>query len=61
VFPVSHIGGHKFGGNMIVYENELRKATWYGRVSPCDIEKILEVHLNDKSVLEKNLRGVLEF
>lgn len=37
---VSHIGGHKFAGNVIVYPT----GVWYGRVLPCHVPHLLVRH-----------------
>lgn len=42
----SHIGGHKFAANLIVYPD----GEWLGRVSPCNVSAILDVFIrNNKS------------
>ncbi|CAF0801503.1 unnamed protein product [Didymodactylos carnosus] len=57
---ISHIGGHKFAGNVIVYPN----GVWYGRVLSCHIPLIIEAYSdgNDekKQKLTPLLRGQLD-
>lgn len=36
VIKTSHIGGHKFAGNLIVYSPR-GTGVWYGRVSPKEV------------------------
>jgi hypothetical protein len=40
---ISHVGGHKWAGNVIVYP----PGVWYGRVTPCHIPTIIHAHSND--------------
>ena len=48
--PISHIGGHKFAGNVIAYGD----GSWYGRVTPCHAHVLLDAYINkDKSAMEK--------
>lgn len=42
-FLVSHVGGHKFAGNVIVYPPGL----WFGRVKTCHVDTILEAYAPD--------------
>ncbi|CAF1048113.1 unnamed protein product [Adineta steineri] len=59
---ISHIGGHRFAGNVIVYPS----GTWYGRVLPCHIPLLIDAHVsssspNDlKEKLKPLLRGYLD-
>lgn len=54
---VSHIGGHKFAGNVILYTNEGRRGVWYGRVSPCHCEAIVDQSLIGGKVIKELYRG----
>lgn len=40
IVKVSHIGGHKYAGNVIVY-SPTGTAVWYGRVSPKEVRIFL--------------------
>jgi (2Fe-2S) ferredoxin len=66
---ISHIGGHKFAGNVILYfppglkgkdgeEHELAGCgIWYGRVEPKHVEGILKETLGKGKVIEELFRG----
>jgi len=45
---VSHIGGHKFAGNVIVYPG----GVWYGRVLPCHVPHLLLAHVDGIELLD---------
>ena len=53
---VSHVGGHKFAGNVIIYPG----GHWYGRVQPCDAKVIVEEHLMKQRVVKERWRGVMD-
>lgn len=38
---ISHIGGHRFAGNVLIYPG----GDWYGRVTPADVARILDQHV----------------
>ncbi|KAG5718007.1 Actin patches distal protein 1, partial [Termitomyces sp. T112] len=40
ILKTSHIGGHKFAGNCIIYTPQ-GSSVWYGRVSPHEVESIV--------------------
>lgn len=61
---ISHIGGHKFAGNVIIYlppnmqGNSLRgSGIWYGRVGPEQVEGIVEETVVQGRVVSELLRG----
>lgn len=66
---ISHIGGHKFAGNVIVYlppgskmengeENPLAGCgVWYGRVEPKHVEGIVKETVMGGRVIEEHFRG----
>lgn len=66
---ISHIGGHKFAGNVILYFPPGMKGTdgkghglagcgiWYGRVEPKHVEGILKETLGEGTVIEELFRG----
>ncbi|KAG0241479.1 Sucrase/ferredoxin-like-domain-containing protein [Mortierella sp. GBAus27b] len=56
IWLVSHIGGHKFAGNVIVHRRE-GTAVWYGRVSPCHAEHIIDVTVEKGQVIRELYRG----
>jgi hypothetical protein len=53
VRATSHVGGHKYAGNVIVYP----EGVWYGYVRPDDAERLVGEHLVDGRVLEDLHRG----
>ena len=67
---VSHIGGHKWAGNAVIYlppdyrlPNGQRsplagKGIWYGRVAPRHVEGIVSETIHKGRVIEELLRGV---
>lgn len=66
---ISHVGGHKYAGNVIVYippEMKMRDSTpnplagkgiWYGRVEPKHVEGIVEETLLGGKVVTDHFRG----
>ncbi|XP_039118447.1 uncharacterized protein LOC120254401 isoform X3 [Dioscorea cayenensis subsp. rotundata] len=59
VHPCSHIGGHKFAGNVIIFSKKDDKVTgdWYGYVSPDDVPTILEQHIGKGRIVDRLWRG----
>ncbi|CAI0454937.1 unnamed protein product [Linum tenue] len=58
----SHIGGHKYAGNVIVYGSDSEgKVTghWYGYVTPEDVPEILDQDIGKGEVIERLFRGQL--
>ena len=67
---ISHIGGHVWAGNVIIYiphhyhlaDGTLSplagKGVWYGRVEPRHVEGIMEETVRKGRVIEELLRGV---
>ena len=70
VTSISHIGGHIWAGNVIVYIPSMyhmadgRKSplagrcVWYGRVEPKHVEGIVEETIKKGRIIEELLRGV---
>lgn len=66
---ISHIGGHKWAGNVIIYfpkfykghvhqKHPLRgKGIWYGRVEPWHVEGIIEQTIMEGRVIKELFRG----
>ena len=56
---ISHIGGHKYAGNVIAYP----AGVWYGRVTPCHVHLLLDAHAtqpqaaDDVSEQQKRIAG----
>jgi hypothetical protein len=62
---ISHIGGHKFAGNVIIHIPPAPghplsgMEIWYGRVEPRHVEGIVKQTVVNGSIIESVLRGVL--
>lgn len=69
---ISHIGGHKFAGNVIVYMPPTLKAAdslsphplagygvWYGRIEPQHVEGIVKETILQGRVVEDHFRGAI--
>ena len=64
---ISHIGGHKYAGNVVVYlppeeENWDRggRGIWYGRVSgKADVQRIVDETVMKGNIIEELLRGAI--
>ncbi|KAG1753811.1 Sucrase/ferredoxin-like-domain-containing protein [Suillus paluster] len=52
----SHVGGHKFAGNCIIYTPR-GAGVWYGRVTPHEVESIVRHTIIGGQVLPTILRG----
>ncbi|KAH9818052.1 Sucrase/ferredoxin-like-domain-containing protein [Melampsora americana] len=56
IFNISHSGGHKFAGNMILnFPNGA--SVWYGRVMPSDCERIVKETVLNHRVVPELLKG----
>ncbi|RKP09195.1 Sucrase/ferredoxin-like-domain-containing protein [Thamnocephalis sphaerospora] len=55
VFMVSHTGGHKFAGNVLIYP----AGVWYGRVTACHVDAILERTVFGQEIIRELYRGRL--
>ncbi|KAL8823264.1 MAG: hypothetical protein Q9191_006019 [Dirinaria sp. TL-2023a] len=63
---VSHVGGHVFAGNVIIYipgsflhHGLSGKVIWYGRVEPKHVEGILKETIENGKIIEELFRGGL--
>ena len=64
---ISHIGGHVFAGNVIIYfpqypesHSLAGKGVWYGRVEPRHVEGIMKETVVKGRVIEELFRGGLD-
>eukprot|EP00249_Psilotum_nudum_P009227 c21794_g1_i1 orf=172-1407(+) len=60
VRPCSHIGGHKYAGNVIIYSSNTADQVvghWYGYVTPDDVPVLLDEHISEGKVLDRLWRG----
>lgn len=53
IHEVSHVGGHKFAGNVIIYPG----GYWYGRVTPCLVKTLVENHIEKGNIVKELYRG----
>ncbi|KAF8164989.1 Sucrase/ferredoxin-like-domain-containing protein [Crassisporium funariophilum] len=58
ILKVSHVGGHKYAGNCIIYTPS-GSGIWYGRVTPHDVDSIVVNTIVNGLVLPPLLRGGL--
>jgi (2Fe-2S) ferredoxin len=59
VMMVSHVGGHKFAGNLICYTHQGTRGTWYGRVKPCHCKQIVEETILQGKIVKELYRGAM--
>ncbi|CAO3597440.1 unnamed protein product [Absidia cylindrospora] len=57
VMMVSHVGGHKFAGNLICYTHQGTRGVWYGRVRSCHCNQIVEETILQGKVVKELYRG----
>lgn len=53
LMPSSHVGGHRFAGNVLLYPG----GDWYGNVTPQDVPEIVERHILGQKILWRLWRG----
>ncbi|KAJ4888240.1 Sucrase/ferredoxin-like family protein [Raphanus sativus] len=60
VKPCSHIGGHKYAGNLIVFSPDSAGNVyghWYGYVTPDDVPAMLDQHIAKGEIIQNLSRG----
>lgn len=59
VAACSHIGGHKYAGNVIIFSEVEGKVAghWYGYVTPNDVSALLDQHIGEGIIIEQLWRG----
>ncbi|KAM2708144.1 hypothetical protein EV2_045980 [Malus domestica] len=60
VTACSHIGGHKYAGNLIIYSpgsDGSITGHWYGYVTPDDVPELLDQHIGKGEIIERLWRG----
>ncbi|KAJ4729300.1 altered inheritance of mitochondria protein 32-like [Melia azedarach] len=60
VSPCSHVGGHKYAGNIIIYSPDSEgkiMGHWYGYVTPDDVPALLDQHIAKGEIIERLWRG----
>jgi hypothetical protein len=62
VHGISHVGGHKFAGNVLIYlpGDKGYTATWYGRVTQCRVADVINQTLINRRIISELLRGTIE-
>ena len=55
VHGTSHIGGHAYAGNLIVYP----EGDWYGYVTPADVPALVQTVIGDGAIAQAHWRGRL--
>ncbi|XP_020266396.1 altered inheritance of mitochondria protein 32-like, partial [Asparagus officinalis] len=60
VKPCSHVGGHKYAGNVIVFNRDVNgevSGHWYGYVAPEDAPLLVEEHIGKGNIVDRLWRG----
>ncbi|XWS51721.1 hypothetical protein CRYUN_Cryun11dG0007800 [Craigia yunnanensis] len=60
ISPCSHIGGHKYTGNVIIFGSNINGEVtghWYGYVTPHDVPTLLECHIGKGEIIDSLWRG----
>ncbi|XP_071702180.1 altered inheritance of mitochondria protein 32-like [Rutidosis leptorrhynchoides] len=59
VTACSHVGGHKYAGNLIIYSVQDSKVCghWYGYVTPSDVPALLDNHIGKGEIIYRIWRG----
>uniref|UniRef100_A0A7N0ZY87 Sucrase/ferredoxin-like family protein n=1 Tax=Kalanchoe fedtschenkoi TaxID=63787 RepID=A0A7N0ZY87_KALFE len=60
VCPCSHLGGHKYAGNVIIFGASVDGTVtghWYGYVTPDDVPELLEEHILGGTIVNQLWRG----
>ncbi|KAK9091830.1 hypothetical protein Syun_026741 [Stephania yunnanensis] len=60
VSPCSHIGGHKYAGNVIIFgptADGEKTGHWYGYVTPEDVPVLIEQHIGKGEIIDRLWRG----
>ncbi|BGP52473.1 hypothetical protein JCM8202_000119 [Rhodotorula sphaerocarpa] len=58
LFKISHIGGHRYAGNVILYFPN-GASVWFGRVTPADVGVIVDRTIMQGKIIPELLRGGL--
>jgi (2Fe-2S) ferredoxin len=53
VHRVSHLGGHEYAGNVVIYPG----GDWYGYVTPADVPRIIDGHILSGDLVLDRWRG----
>lgn len=53
VYPTSHVGGHVYAGNVLIYPG----GDWYGYITPENVSELIEQHLGQGNIVWELWRG----
>ncbi|HUV13897.1 MAG TPA: sucrase/ferredoxin-like family protein, partial [Acidobacteriota bacterium] len=53
VYACSHVGGHVYAGNVLIYPG----GDWYGHVTPEVVRQLVDRHLGEGEILWEYWRG----
>ncbi|PWA78642.1 sucrase/ferredoxin-like family protein [Artemisia annua] len=61
VTACSHIGGHKYAGNLIIYSFRDTKVSghWYGYITSNDVPELLDNYIGKGEIIDRIIRGQL--
>jgi len=62
VSACSHVGGHKYAGNVIIFSSDAKGEVtghWYGYVVPDDVPDLLVKHIGQGEIVDRLWRGQL--
>ncbi|XP_019460470.1 PREDICTED: altered inheritance of mitochondria protein 32-like [Lupinus angustifolius] len=60
VSPCSHIGGHEYAGNVIIFGSSMNGEVtghWYGYVAPDDVPLLIQQHILKGEIIDSLWRG----
>ncbi|KAK2975254.1 hypothetical protein RJ640_028006 [Escallonia rubra] len=60
VSACSHVGGHKYAGNLIIFSADADgkiSGHWYGYVAPTDVPELLDQHIGKGEIIKRLWRG----
>lgn len=57
---ISHVGGHVYAGNVILFPQDNKKIIWYGRVFPENVQGIVRETMKNDKIIKDLYRGVIE-
>ncbi|XP_022895104.1 altered inheritance of mitochondria protein 32-like isoform X2 [Olea europaea var. sylvestris] len=60
VTACSHIGGHKYAGNVIIFSADAEgkiSGNWYGYVTPNDVSELIDQQIEKGEIIERIWRG----
>lgn len=55
---ISHVGGHAYAGNVIMYDKKFKHSVWYGRVLPESVQGLIEETIVKGNIVKELYRGL---